>query len=371
MPSRASFQAYICRGLTDPYGLYRIILADTCCAGVLPIRLGASVPGFENPIKTLGISVIMPHWTSPENPPPFSGLPFDASEQGQARNELVASAMASAKSEEDLQNMLRRCGVLAPFDTFLRPYKTRNAYHAIQDNFYVCHHTTLQMCIPSVEYPSPANWPPHCKYAGFVPLKPLPKDLLVPDWFDEVESNSARPRNLLPEASRKKIVVVAQGTLVTDYRALVIPTLQALADRKDVLVVAILCVRGAVLEIPGGLPSNARVVDYFPYDAVLSHADVFVTNSGYGGLTSAVVNAVPVIQTGTSEDKLDIGRRVEYAGIGVYVHRVTPDSIGTSVQHILGDLRYKERVLQLKDEADSIDAMQNIENEITALSACT
>lgn len=310
----------------------------------------------------------MPHWTSPEHPPPFSGLAFDASEPGHARNELAASAIAVPKLEEDLQNMLRRCGVLAPFDTFLRPYKTKNAYHAIQDNFYICHHTTLQMCIPSVEYPTPANWPPHCKFAGFVPAKPLPKDLVFPEWFDEVRSNSRRDSKSLSGASRKRIVVVAQGTLVTDYGVLVIPTIQALAGNTDVLVLAILCIRGATLEIPGGLPANARVIDYFPYDAVLPHADIFVTNSGYGGLTSAVANAVPVVQTGISEDKMDIGRRVEYTGLGVYVRPVTADSIGTAIRRVLGDDRFVERALQLKEEADLTDALQNVENEIIALS---
>lgn len=311
----------------------------------------------------------MPHWTSPESPPPFSGLAFDDSEQGRARNELVASAIASPKLDEDLQNMLRRCGVTAPHDTFTKLYKTTNAYHAIQDHFYVCHDTTLQMCIPSIEYPSPANWPSHCKYAGSLPAKTLPKDLIYPDWFKEVTSHSPRSGRQLPSGERKRIVVVAQGTLVTNYRSLVIPTIKALADRKDVLVIAILCVRGATLEVEGGLPPNVRTIDYFPYDAVLCHADVFVTNSGYGGLTSALSHAVPLIQTGTSEDKMDIGRRVEYAGLGRYVRPVTIESIGHAVQCVLGNDTYAERALQLTDEAKSIDALQNIEDEIVALSS--
>ena len=82
--------------------------------------------------------------------------------------------------------------------------------------------------------------------------------------------------------------MVAQGTMELDYDLLVMPTIRAFAERPDVLVVAILCTRGATLDskladLPQGrLPPNVHVVDHFPYDAVLEHADVFVSQGGYG-----------------------------------------------------------------------------------------
>lgn len=92
--------------------------------------------------------------------------------------------------------------------------------------------------------------------------------------------------------NRKRIILVAQGTEILDHSETVVLTLRGLANQPDTLVIAILCQRGATLgphlaqfDNPDHrLPANARVVDYFPYDAVLAHADAFVSNSGFGGV---------------------------------------------------------------------------------------
>lgn len=225
---------------------------------------------------------------------------------------------------------------------------------------------TLQLTLPSLELPAPT--PKHLKFAGSLPLKPLShwQNLEYPSWFED-DVRKAREK-------QKRVIVVAQGTESPDFNELIVPTINGLADRDDIIVVAILCRKGASLtgqndsNAAGSftLASNARVVDYFPYDAVLEYADIFVSASGYGGLTHAVANSVPLIQTGRLLDKADIGRRVEYSGIGVYLEgRIDQKDVSGAVDKILQNYQgFKERALQLKEESKRYQPLQILEEEI-------
>ena len=60
------------------------------------------------------------------------------------------------------------------------------------------------------------------------------------------------------------------------------------------------------------------------YDAILPHARVFVTNGGWTGVLLALAHGVPVLQVGKTEEKADIGRRVEWAGAGLHLGKGHP-----------------------------------------------
>lgn len=227
---------------------------------------------------------------------------------------------------------------------------------------------TLQLALPSLELP--ARTPKHLKFAGSLPLKPLShwQDLEYPSWFED-DVRKAREK-------QKRVIVVAQGTETPDFNELIIPTIKGLADREDVIVVAILCRKGASLTEQGDgdgdadkpflLAPNARVVDYFPYDALLEYADIFVSASGYGGLTHAVANSMPLIQTGRLLDKADIGRRVEYSGIGIYLEgSIGPEDVSGAVERILQNYQgFKARALELKEESKRYQPLEILEEEI-------
>lgn len=202
-------------------------------------------------------------------------------------------------------------------------------------------------------------------------MKPLSqwKNLEYPSWFDE-DVRKAREK-------QKSVIVVAQGTETPDFNELIIPTINGLASRDDIIVVAILCCKGATLTGQAGgeaeasfkLASNARVVDYFPYDALLEYADIFVSASGYGGLTHAVANSVPLIQTGRLLDKADIGRRVEYSGLGVYLEgKISPEDVSGAVDKILKNYQvFKDRAVGLKEESGNYQPLEILEQEILGL----
>ncbi len=140
----------------------------------------------------------------------------------------------------------------------------------------------LQACTPSFEYPAP-GLPATVHWVGALRPDP-PTSWVPPDWWDEVR------------APTRPVVHVTQGSIRPDMRELVVPTLRR-AGRDDVLVVVTTGgVPRAELEARygGPLPGNTRVSEFIPYDLLLPHVDVCVTNGGYTGVTTALHHGVPL-----------------------------------------------------------------------------
>jgi UDP:flavonoid glycosyltransferase YjiC (YdhE family) len=100
-----------------------------------------------------------------------------------------------------------------------------------------------------------------------------------------------------------------------DFNRLVTPTLVALTDQPDLLVVVTAGGR-PVDTIPGPIPANARLASYLPFEWILSKADVFVTNGGCGGVNQAMRFGVRLVCAGPTEDKADVNVRNVRSGSG-------------------------------------------------------
>lgn len=351
-----------------------VILSDTSWSGTVPLVLGADLPeGCEGvQVRFVGISLMPLCWAAAERPPWGSGLPYDVSEEGIKRNVDAYSRQYIDEVEALARWMLEAVNTSKPLDALYEEHdKTKSVCHPFQDSSTICHDVALQVGLPSFEFKA-AHDPPHIKYCGFLRPKPPPPDLVLPEWYQEVLENSSSSAASKP--GRKRVVFVAQGTEVLDHRETVVPCIRGLANRQDILVIAVLCQKGATLNEHmdlfdgGALPANARVIDYFSYDAILAHADVFVSNSGYGGVGHAIANSVPLVQCGSIFDKADIGRRVEYSGIGVYLpdQSRTPEAIAAAVQVVLTEPQYKQRVSELRAESLTYDPFEIVEREILA-----
>jgi len=142
-----------------------------------------------------------------------------------------------------------------------------------------------------------------------------------------------------PELAGRRVVLVNQGTVATDADQLIRPALAGLAG-EDVLVVAV--TGGADPARLGPLPANARVERFIPFDRLLPHVDVFVTNGGYGGVQLALAHGVPIVGAGTTEDKIEVNARVGAAGVGVNLRTQTPrpGQVRAAVAAVLADSRY-------------------------------
>ena len=122
------------------------------------------------------------------------------------------------------------------------------------------------------------------------------------------------------------VILVTQGTIATNPEELLLPTLRALAVHS-------------VAEL-------------------LPHVSAMVTNGGYGGITMALANGVPVLASGISEDKAEVGNRVQVAGAGINLKSASPPvaKIRDAVRAVLQDPRYRANARRLQHESAEYDA---------------
>ncbi|KAF5709637.1 n-glycosyltransferase [Fusarium mundagurra] len=326
-----------------------IVMPETCFMGANPISLGGPLPKrYTKRPKVINLNPIPYMATSIDTAPFGPGLPPDSTESGRARNQFMNQMMVGGPfadvivhQEEVLKN-LGTTEILEPQIPF--------------HHWMLMHDLSIQMCPPSLEY-SRSDVPSNVKFSGCATPKPIPEGFDYPSWWDDVKRGDRR------------IVAVTQGTIARDATNLIIPTIKALSDRDDLLVVAILGQRGAFLPDDITIPSNTHVIDYLPYDALLPHASVFVMNAGYGGFLHGVTNGVPLVLAGETEDKPEIAMRGEWSGVAVNLKtgRPTPDMVRLGVDRILADDSFKKRVDEIKAENEAMKFFDFIEEQVLSV----
>lgn len=268
---------------------------------------------------------------SSRNTAPFGlGIQPDNSVFGQLRNTSL-NWLSRQVLMRDVTTHLDRVRA-----TLGLPPKGQDFFTAVLSPFLYLQGTT-----PSFEYPR-SDLPPQVHFIGpFLPK--LSADFTPPSWWKDLEGN--RP-----------IVFVTQGTVATDAGDLIMPAIQALAD-KDVLVVV--TTGGQQIEKLGiePLPANVRVELFIPYDRLLPHVDVMVTNAGFNGVQLALANGIPLVTAGQTEEKPEICARVQWTGVGIDLKTSTPTpmQVRNAVMKILSSSQYRQQAKQFKAEIASYD----------------
>lgn len=182
----------------------------------------------------------------------------------------------------------------------------------------------------------------------------LPATDITPPWWDEM---LAHPR--------ERVVHLTQGTIAVNTDLLVKPTVEALADRDDLLVI----ITGKNVEAmfesdtPVGTeavagasanaaepnteanptpkmkrPANVRTAAFVPHLRLLPHVGVMVTNAGYNGVLAALSCGVPLVCAGRTEDKADVSSRVAWSGAGIDLATGAPTAaaVRAAVLRIVG-----------------------------------
>ena len=314
-----------------------VLLHETGFLGAWPVLLGAT--GLR-PAAVVGLGVV-PLTISGRDTAPFGlGLAPDSSPEGQERNRAANAMVQEAvfgSTQEHLAKVLASTGATeqAPF--------IMDGMSRLPDRF-------LQLSIAQLDYPR-SDLPDSIRYVGALPAGSGRKSEL-PKWWDEV-------------TSAPRVVVVSQGTAANvDFTELVQPTLDALAD-LDVLVVATLG-RDAELE---RVPENARVAEFIPFDDLLPHTDVLVSNGGFGGVQQALGHGVPMVLAGQTEDKAEVTARAAWAGaaINLATQRAEEKDVRAAVEKVLAEAVYRERAEELAAEYARHDALAAIHETVIEL----
>jgi UDP:flavonoid glycosyltransferase YjiC (YdhE family) len=314
-----------------------VLLHDTVFMGMWPVLLGA--PG-RRPKGVIGIGVTPLPLTSIDTAPFGLGLAPDNSEAGRLRNRDLNAAVASevfVAAQTHLVKVLREAGATtAPPFVF-------DGMVALPDRF-------LQLTVAALEYER-SDAPVGLRYAGA--LLAARTAFSPPDWWKHV-------------LGARKVVLVTQGTIANrDFGDLIRPTLTALAD-MDALVIA---VTGRADADIGPVPPNAYVADFIPFDQLLPHVDVLVTNGGYGGIQQALSHGVPLVLAGETEDKIEVNARVAYTGAAINLRtgRPVPSALRSAVHAALFEPRYGLNARRLQADYAMHDAFAAVDSAIRGL----
>jgi UDP:flavonoid glycosyltransferase YjiC (YdhE family) len=204
----------------------------------------------------------------------------------------------------------------------------------------------LQLTVPGFEFPH-RSLPASVHFVGALPI--IPNQAPHPPWAHELDGS-------------RKVVLVTQGTVSNhDFGQLIVPTLAALGDEPDVLVIVTAGGR-SVDAIPGPIPGNARLASYLPFDWLLPKVDAFVTNGGYGSVNQALSFGIPLVTAGLSEDKADGNARVAWSGVGIDLKTQEPTSsaLREAVRAVLDKPNYRSRASSMAEEFARIDTRSQI-----------
>jgi UDP:flavonoid glycosyltransferase YjiC (YdhE family) len=308
----------------------QVLVSDLLCLGPWPCALGVGL----RPRRWIALAM-SPLYASSDDTSMLGPVPVGP---GSDRSVQAAANRAATAAFE---------GMLEPGFSHVRDLIAGLGGDVSQLDGYISSAYALpdvvaQPTVPELEFPR-SDLPENVTFVGPLPMTTM--DVWTPPrWWSELGS---RP-----------VVVVSQGSLNNhDHSFLVEPTLTALAD-EDVLVVAAL--GGAPAEsITAGAPANARVESFVPFDQLLPHADVLVTNGGYGGVQVSLAAGCPVVVAGTTEDKPATAARVTYSGVGIDLgtERPQPEQIRNAVRAVLSDSRYKERVVTMQQAYARYDSL--------------
>ena len=164
-------------------------------------------------------------------------------------------------------------------------------------------------------------------------------------WFDERLN------------TYKKVILVTQGTVEKDLSKLVEPTLEAYKN-TDTLVIVTTGYNGTAELRARYKADNIIIEDYIPFAEVMPHADVYVTNGGYGGTLLSIQHNLPMVAAGVHEGKNEICTRIGYFKLGVNLGTETPtvQQIWEGVESVLNNTSFVQNIERVAKEINSYDA---------------
>lgn len=316
-------------------GCFDAVLADIAFTGVVPMLLDATA---RPPVLVVNVG---PLTLSSADTPPF-GMAW------QPEPGVDYRPMTAVAHRVIMRASQRR------FDRALAAAGSRRSPLFISDWPRLAD-GVLQLSVEEFEYPR-ADLPDSVEFVGPVlPAARTHRDDELPHWWHDLDAAQA-------------VVHVTQGTFDnTDLDQLIGPTLEALADRDDLLVIVATGRSGRPL---GPIPGNARVADWLPYPALMPRVSAMVTNGGYGGVQYALSHGIPLVVAGETSDKAEVAARVDHTGVGIDLRTATPSvgAIRDAVDRVLTEGRYRAAGARIRA---AIEASAPVDSIANALKRCT
>lgn len=253
-------------------------------------------------------------------------------------------------------------GIVSTQNSLLEPYKCTKALPSrwFFDNWVLLCDLYLQLCVPALELPR-SDLPKNIRFCGA--LTGYNGNINTknphPEWFQDF---------VLDDKTDRPLILVSSGSLPgQNINHLILPTIEAC---KDLAVRIVVC--AVHVELPEGvtLPENVRWAQWIPFEDIFPHTSLVVSSGGYGGVSQAFANGIPMVLAGTTEDKGHNGLLAEATGAAINLKTQTPtvEQIRNAVLEIQGNLSYKEKAQELKRAYAQCDPVKSVIEAIEEVS---
>ena len=221
----------------------------------------------------------------------------------------------------------------------------------VMEDHYHIPSLVMQISTPAFEYPR-SDQPSHLHFVGPILPEHFP-DFLPPAWWPDLSGDSP-------------VILVNQGTVANNLQDLVIPAIEAFKD-EDVLLVTVPVSENALQKVP----KNVRTEKFIPFNELLPHVDVMVTNGGYGGTQLALAHGVPLVVSGATEDKMEVAARVQWSGAGINLRKKqpSPSEIKNAVNKVFSNPTYRENAQRIQRDFAQYDAPKRAAELLELLAA--
>jgi MGT family glycosyltransferase len=298
---------------------FDLMICDNCFGGIPFVKEKMNIP-------VLAIGVVPLPETSKDLAPPGLGITPSKGffgKQKQAALRFIADKLLFSKPSKVMQ-------------TLLRSYDIDPGDANIFDVMIQKSTLLLQSGTPGFEYQR-SDLSDNIRFIG--PLLPYSKKKEGKPWYNEKLNRY------------EKMILVTQGTVEKDCSKLIIPTLEAFKDSRYLVVVTTGGSQTKELQ-EKYRQDNIIIEDFIPFDEAMKHADVYISNGGYGGVLLAIQNGLPMVVAGVHEGKNEINARVGYFELGINLKTEKPNvlRLKESVEKVLGTEKYAENVRDLREE---------------------
>jgi MGT family glycosyltransferase len=316
---------------------FELMIADITFAGIPFVKEKMNIP-------VISISVVPLPETSKDLPPSGLGLTPDYSFFGRMKQSalrFIADTLLFAKPTKVMRKILAEHGIDAGnaniFDILIRKSTL-----------------VLQSGTPGFEYKR-SDLSENIFFAG--PLLPYAKaQQKGSEWYDDKLKQY------------DKVILVTQGTVEKDVEKLIVPTLEAFQNSDCLVVVTTGCSGTEELRKRYG-GDNILIEDFIPFGDIMPHADVYVTNGGYGGVLLSVQHQLPMVVAGVHEGKNEINARVGHFRLGINLKTEKPSvlQLRKAVEEILVNDTYFENVKSLSQEFRKFNPNEILVRQVSRL----
>ena len=229
----------------------------------------------------------------------------------------------------------------------------------LTDEPYTMSSVVVQTGTESFDYPR-SRTNPRVHYVG--PLIPHPSGQRAPatvDWSSDFE----------------RTVLVTQGTVDNvDHDQLIVPTIEALRDSGTHTRLLVATGGSGTAELRRRYPQdNVVIEDYLDFGEVLDHADVYVTNGGFGGVLQSLVHGVPLVCAVIKAGRNDVAAHVDYHGVGIDLRTETPKAaaIRAAVDRVCVEPSFRQRAAEFREEMRTLDPLETVRELVEGLAPVT